>query len=99
MNISMTCEYCDDNSHLTIECPGLRHGNPIARAYIDKRFGGQCSRCSQLSHPGRKMFALRGAIVCGDCAAGGTSLVAPKVEPLTAADCCAWETPCDEGVG
>ena len=102
MNMFMTCEYCDDQSHLTVECEGLGHGNPIAEAFKAKHFPPPklvCSACGQPSHPGRKMFCPNDAILCGDCVAGGTPLVAPKVEPLTAADCCAWQTACDEGVG
>lgn len=101
--LSIRCEYCDDHSHLTVECPGLRHGNPIAEAFKTERFPRPaplvCSACGQPSHQGRKMFCPKDVLLCGDCVVGGTPLVAPKVEPLTAADCNSWQTACDEGVG
>ena len=100
-SLSMTCEYCDDSGHLTIECPGLRSGSPIAKAFKAKHFPPPklvCSACGQPSHPGRKMFCPDDALLCGDCVVGGTPLVTPKAEPLTAADCNSWQTACDEGV-
>jgi hypothetical protein len=38
IELSMRCQYCDDCSHLTIECPGLRHDVPSVRAFKERHF-------------------------------------------------------------
>ena len=95
----MRCGYCAGADHTAPDCPGLRHDVAPARAF-KIRFGWICRRCNHAPHAGRKLFDLPDSNerLCGDCVRGGTPLVAPKVEPLTAADCCAWQTACDEGV-
>lgn len=105
---SMRCAYCTDNTHLTNECPGLKHNNASARAF-KVRLGWICRGCEQAPHAGRKLFSLPQSSdrLCGDCmanrCAGGVSLekqaLPALTDPLLPGDCHAWETPGWEGVG
>ncbi len=103
--MSMRCEYCADCSHLTVECPGLGHDNPITRAFKERHFGTrrECSTCGQPEYLGRKMFVRHSMVergdvnVCGDCMARGTPLTLQPVKqepPRTGA----WMTPAWEDV-
>lgn len=71
---SPRCQYCDDCSHMTIECPGLQSSSAIARDFKDKYFGApECHWCKQPQHAARKLFPMSKSdptLSCGDCLAG-----------------------------
>ncbi len=110
-DLSMRCAYCDDCSHLTVECPGLRSASPIAREFKE-RYGlvltpRPCSKCGFPEHSGRKLFELhrefddgnRYVLLCGDCASDGTPLEQQPVKRPEPINWHAWQTPSAEGVG
>ncbi len=109
IDLSMRCAYCDDCSHLTVECPGLRSSSPIAREFREKHFPEpRCYKCDAPEWAGRKMFARRMVnrhgetetlLTCGDCLKNGTPLAAQPVRESEPINYHAWQTPCDEGVG
>lgn len=105
---SVRCNYCEDSSHLTIECPGLRRDNPIAKAYREKHFEAKmatptCSRCNEPQHAGRPLFPTDcwslHQLMCGDCLSGGTPLSAQPAREPEPLNYHAWQTPAYDGVG